>query len=61
MTMKGTVKMHLEEYIASMKARLDRFEKHWKEKSVVEPDFYPMEMGEGDWDDQFIFAFGDES
>ncbi|UUV42994.1 hypothetical protein RCAQUAPHINA_24 [Rhodobacter phage RcAquaphina] len=53
--------MHLEEYIASMKARLDRFEKHWKEKSVVEPDFYPMEMGEGDWDDQFIFAFGDES
>jgi hypothetical protein len=45
--------MTFEEYIREMRHKLDEFERNWKFKNSLHPKHYPMDMGGGDWDEQF--------
>lgn len=45
--------MTFEEFIEEKQKDLYRFVEFWKEKNKSNPDVYPIEMGEGDWDEQF--------
>lgn len=54
--------MTLQEYVESVKKRADDFEAHWKaerEKAEKRKEEYqwPLEMPEGEWDEQFLFFF----
>lgn len=54
--------MTLQEYIESVKKRVDQFEAHWlderkKAEKRKEEYQWPLEMNEAEWDEQFLFFF----
>lgn len=48
----------LEEFVAEMRADLDKFEKSWRENNAVSPESYPMKLLSGDWLEQFTLFDG---
>jgi hypothetical protein len=53
----------LDEFVAEMKKDIETFEANWRKQNKVEPGGWPLEMGGGDWYDQFVLfeATGDKS
>jgi len=52
--------MTLEEFLKTIRAELDYFEKEWpKRNRKYGNKTYPMKMGVGDWDEQFRFMAED--
>ena len=52
--------MKLNEYVTSLQERLKKFQALWEKMNSENPDHWPAEMNEGDWDEQFIFCYDDE-
>jgi len=50
--------MTINDYIKQEHDRLDKLARYWKEQHKLQPDLYPLEMQEGDWDEQFIVIEG---
>ena len=50
---KEESKMTLREYVWQTKMDLDEFENWWNQNHDKEPNDFPLELGEGDWDEQF--------
>lgn len=48
--------MTLEQYIAELKAKIEKFEQEWLENQKADPDNYPTNLSPGDWDEQFLAA-----
>jgi hypothetical protein len=46
--------MTLDEYVAELKADVERFEKEWRESAAAEPKQYPMAMPPGEWFEQYM-------
>lgn len=46
--------MTLEEFKQTILKDLEGFEKEWEEGRQANPDHYPLELGEGDWFEQFL-------
>lgn len=46
--------MTLEEYVEMVKKDLDEFESNWKNSHESDPENWPMEMNEGNWDEQLL-------
>lgn len=46
--------MTLDEYVAELKADVERFEKEWRESAAAEPNQYPMAMPPGEWFEQYM-------
>lgn len=46
--------MKFETFIKTLRKDVGNFEKYWKENQEKEPQYFPDNMGEGDWWEQFI-------
>lgn len=46
--------MTLQEFLDESREDIDRFNTHWRENALKEPDKWPLEMDAGDWFEQFI-------
>ena len=44
--------MHLKEYVEKAKEELDKFEQMWLEGHASDPDNWPLDIGEGEWNEQ---------
>ena len=44
--------MILDAYIEKSKAELDAFAEKWKAENAKNPDSWPMEMNQGEWNQQ---------
>lgn len=53
----------LEDFVAEMKADVDRFATNWRKNHAATPEEWPMQMDGGDWYDQFLMfeSSGDKS
>lgn len=45
---------HFEVFIANLRANVEAFEQYWREENLKNPDMFPMRMGSGAWDEQFM-------
>jgi hypothetical protein len=43
----------LDEFIEEREKDIERFKKEWLEGNKKDPDNWPMEMPDGEWDEQF--------
>lgn len=53
------MKTTLKQFNLEKREQLRRFNDYWLENMSANPDLFPMEMNDGDWDQQFEF-FVDE-
>ena len=55
--------MTIEDFVASIRGDIAKFEANWKAQAKVDPKNWPAVMNEGDWYDQFLIfeASGDKS
>lgn len=44
----------LDAFVARTQQELADFEKSYRDGNSVAPDQWPLEMGAGDWDEQFL-------
>lgn len=47
--------MELRDYVSQEMKRLTQFEAWWIVNNKTKPDIFPMELNEGDWDEQVSF------
>ncbi len=47
--------MELNEYIKMKKKTLNNFKEKWVKENKNNPSLWPMEMNEGDWEEQVDF------
>lgn len=47
------VERRLDEFVALMRADIDRFEAHWRKLQQEAPTTHPSAMWSGEWDEQF--------
>ena len=52
--------MTLDQYLAEFRIEIAQFETYWRDNHASESDEFPMEMGAGDWDEQFLFFRAEE-
>ncbi|WP_166256305.1 hypothetical protein [Marinobacter salicampi] len=45
--------MTLEEYRHDLLSEAERFINWWSEQHLQDPDAFPMDMPDGEWDEQF--------
>lgn len=43
-----------DQFFAQCRADVDKFEEHWKQGNLKNPENYPSVMEPGDWFEQFI-------
>ena len=43
-----------QEFANELKAQVDAFVEHWESKTKLDPVHWPLEMTDGQWDEQFI-------
>ncbi len=46
--------MTLDEFVKCLRASVDEFDANWRERNAKDGSDYPMQMGEGDWWEQFM-------
>jgi len=51
--------MIIAEFETEIKNELENFFKFWYENNKKKPEHFPLEMGYGDWFEQFIFFNND--
>lgn len=47
--------MTFEQYMTELRKAVEEFEIYWRESNAESPEEFPLEMAEGDWDEQFHF------
>ena len=50
--------MTLEKYMEKTKKELDNFADFYKKEREKEPEFWPTDMDQGEWDEQFRLYYG---
>lgn len=48
--------MTFEQYLIELRRDVEQFKTYWRDNNAATPDEFPMEMGLGDWDEQFLFC-----
>lgn len=53
----------LDDFVAEMRKDIDTFEANWRRQHAENPKHWPMELGGGDWYEQFMMfeSSGDKS
>lgn len=50
----------LDEFVAEMRERIDKFEKYWEKNNKENPEHFPNKMYSGEWDEQFMMFDEDD-
>lgn len=48
------IEQTLEAFVAELRQDANRFERHWVKMNKTKPGQYPMQMGGGEWWEQFL-------
>lgn len=49
-----TFDQRLEDFVAELRQDANKFERYWVRKNKENPSQFPMQMGGGDWFEQFL-------